>query len=77
MFALVIMAVTRIVSIGSVGAAILCPILTIFLSTNYIVPAKGIKYLVFSLILAAIVIINHRENIKRIIAGTENKLSFK
>lgn len=76
-FALVIMAVTRIVSIGSVGAAILCPILTIFLSTNYIVPAKGIKYLVFSLILAAIVIINHRENIKRIIAGTENKLSFK
>ncbi len=76
-FALVIMAVTRIVSVGSVGAAILCPILTIFLSTNFIVPAIGIKYLVFSLILAAFVIINHRENIKRIIAGTENKLSFK
>ena len=76
-FALVIMAVTRIVSMGSVGAAILCPILTIFLSTNFIVPAKGIKYLLFSLILAGIVIFNHRENLKRIIAGTENKLSFK
>ena len=76
-FALVIMAATRIVSMGSVGAAILCPILTMFLSTNFIVPAKGIKYFVFSLILATIVIINHRENIKRIIAGTENKLTFK
>ena len=76
-FALVIMAVTRIVSIGSVGAAILCPILTLFLTTYFIVPASGIKYFVFSLILAGIVIFNHRNNIKRIIAGTENKLSFK
>lgn len=76
-FALVIMAATRIVSMGSVGAAILCPILTLFLTTNYIVPANGIKYFVFSLVLAALVILNHRNNIKRIIAGTENKLSFK
>ena len=76
-FALVIMAVTRTVSMGSLGAAILCPILTVFLTTNFIIPSKGIKYLVFSLILAAMVILNHRENIKRIIAGTENKLSFK
>lgn len=76
-FALVIMGVTRTVSMGSLGAAILCPILTVFLTTNFIIPSKGIKYLVFSLILAAMVILNHRENIKRIIAGTENKLSFK
>ena len=76
-FALVIMAATRIVSIGSIGAAILCPILVLFFTTNFIVPTKGIKYFVFSIILAAIVIFNHRTNIKRIIAGTENKLSFK
>lgn len=75
-FALVIMAVTKMVSVGSIGAAILFPILTLFINTNYIVPANGVKYFVFSLALAAVVIFNHRENIKRIANGTENKLSF-
>ena len=76
-FALVIMALGRIVSLGSVGAAILCPVLTLFIHSNYIVEASGIKYLVFGLILAAIVIFNHRANIQRIANGTESKLSFK
>ena len=76
-FALVIMALGRIVSLGSVGAAILCPVLTLFVHSNYIVEASGIKYLVFGLILAAIVIFNHRANIQRIANGTESKLSFK
>lgn len=76
-FAIVIMAVTKMVSVGSIGAAILFPVLTLFINTNFIVPANGIKYFVFSLALAALVIFNHRENIKRIANGTENKLSFK
>ena len=76
-FALVIMALGRIVSLGSVGAAILCPVLTLFIHSNYIVEATGIKYLVFGLILAAIVIFNHRANIQRIANGTESRLSFK
>lgn len=76
-FAIVIMAVTKMVSVGSVGAAILFPILTLFINTNFIVEANGVKYFIFSLLLAAIVIFNHRENIKRIANGTENKLSFK
>ena len=76
-FALVIMALGRIVSLGSVGAAVLCPVLTLFIHSNYIVEASGIKYLVFGLILAVIVIFNHRANIQRIANGTENKLSFK
>jgi glycerol-3-phosphate acyltransferase PlsY len=76
-FALVIMAVTRMVSMGSIAAAILFPVLTLFIHTNFIVEASGIKYFVYSLILAALVIFNHRENIKRIVSGTENKLSFK
>lgn len=73
-FALVLMALTRFVSLGSVGAAILFPILTIFITSNYIV--KG-NYIVFGIILAAFVIFNHRENIKRLLEGKENKLSFK
>ena len=76
-FAVAIMAFSRMVSMGSIGAAILFPVLTLFISTNFIVEASGIKYFIFSVILAAIVIFNHRENIKRIASGTENKLSFK
>ena len=76
-FALVIMAFSRMVSMGSVGAAILFPVLTLFINTNFIVEASGMKYFIFSVILAAMVIFNHRANIKRIANGTENKLSFK
>ena len=76
-FAIAIMAFSKMVSMGSVGAAILFPILTLFINTNFIVQESGMKYFVFSVILAAIVIFNHRANIKRIANGTENKLSFK
>ena len=76
-FALAIMAFSRMVSMGSVGAAILFPVLTLFINTNFIVQASGMKYFIFSVILAAIVIFNHRANIRRIANGTENKLSFK
>ena len=75
-FALVIMALTRIVSLGSIGAAILFPILVLFIHTNYIVEAKSSKYIVFSVLLALIVIFNHRENIRKLADGTENKLDF-
>jgi glycerol-3-phosphate acyltransferase PlsY len=71
------MAFTRMVSMGSIGAAILFPVLTLFINNHFIVEASGIKYFVYSVILAALVIFNHRENIKRIANGTENKLSFK
>ena len=37
----------------------------------------GNVYFIYSVILAAIVLFNHRENIKRIYEGTENRLSFK
>ena len=67
---------SKMVSLGSIGAAILFPILTLFMGEHYIVEASGLKYFVFSIILAVFVIFNHRENIKRIMNGTENKLSF-
>lgn len=74
-FALVIMALTRMVSAGSVCAAILFPVLTLFIGKEYfIVPGN---YMIFSIIMALIVAFNHRTNISRILNGTENKLSFK
>ena len=75
-FALVLMALTRMVSMGSVGAAILFPILVLFIHTNFTV-SEGSSYLIYSIILAVIVVFNHRSNIQRILSGTENKLSFK
>lgn len=75
-FALVLMILTRMVSMGSVGAAILFPVLTLFINTNYTVP-EGSSYFIYSIILALIVAFNHRSNIQRILSGTENKISFK
>ena len=79
-FALVLMALTRMVSLGSCSAAVLFPVLTLFINDNYTVLTNGKSgkyYFVYSLILAIIVLYNHRENIKRILNGNENKLSFK
>ena len=73
-FALILMILTRMVSLGSISAAILFPVLTIFITENYLVPGN---YIVFGIILAAFVVYNHRANVKRILTGTENKLSFK
>ena len=78
-FALVLMALTRMVSLGSCGAAVLFPVLTLFMNENYAVQTDGKSgktYFIYSIILAIIVLYNHRSNIKRILNGTENKLSF-
>ena len=75
-FAILLMALTRMVSLGSCAAAVLYPVLTLFIKEHYIV-TEGSGYLVYSIILAVIILYNHRSNIKRIMEGTENRLSFK
>lgn len=69
-FALVIIIATRWVSLGSILAATLFPILTIFMSDSFF--AKLI-----SVIMAVLVIFNHRTNLRRLKDGTESKISFK
>ena len=78
-FALVLIALTRMVSVGSIAAGILFPVLVAFIDQNYIVPTSNSNwsYLVFSIIVALLVIFNHRANVQRILNGTENRLSFK
>lgn len=73
-FALVLIILTQMVSVGSIAAAILYPVLTLFIPENYIVPGN---YLIYSIILAVIIIFNHRENVKRLLSGKENRISFK
>ena len=79
-FALVLMILTRMVSVGSCAAAVLFPVLTLFINENYTVLTEGKTgsvYFIYSVILAVIVLFNHRSNIKRILNGTENKVNFK
>lgn len=70
-FALIIIAFTRMVSVGSILSAVLYPILTVFMGE------ANFGAVIISIIIALLVIFNHRENLKRIKNGTENKLSFK
>jgi len=77
-FALLLMALTRMVSVGSIAAAVLFPVLVLFINQNYIVSeSSNWSYLIFSIVIALLVLFNHRSNLKRIFTGTENKLSFK
>ena len=70
-FALIIIAFTRMVSVGSILSAVLYPILTVFMGE------ASFGAVIISILITLLVIFNHRENLKRIKNGTENKLSFK
>lgn len=74
-FALVLITITKMVSVGALGAAILFPVLTLFTNeSSFIEPGN---YIVYSIFIAILVCFNHRTNIKRLMQGTENKISFK
>lgn len=66
--ALSIMALTKTVSAGSVLGAGLFPLVAYFIDTRYIL---------WAVIMAIIVVLRHKENIKRLLKGTESKISFK
>ena len=74
-FALVLIILTKMVSVGALGAAILFPVLTVF--SDQISFIKPGNYIIYSIIITLIVCFNHRTNIQRLFAGTENKISFK
>ena len=73
-FALILIIITKMVSLGSIMDAILFPVLTIFIQTNYIEPGN---YIIFGIAVGLLVVFNHRKNLKRILEGNENKISFK
>ena len=73
-FALILIIITKMLSLVSILAAILFPVLTIFIQTNYIEPGN---YIIFGIAVGLLVVFNHRKNLKRILEGNENKISFK
>ena len=62
----VVIAISRMVSLGSIIGSITLVIIDIFMDTNY--------SFIIALITVAVIVYNHRTNIQRIIAGKENKL---
>lgn len=66
-------ALTRCVSVGSIAAAVLCPILGLY---YYGLSGEWVPWLIITAT-AAVVIWAHRENIARLRAGTENKIGSK
>lgn len=66
----IIIAVTRYVSLASVTGVIIFPI-------SMIVTKKPLEYIIFSLILSGMALFKHRSNIGRLISGTESKIGLK
>ncbi|MBQ7453565.1 MAG: glycerol-3-phosphate 1-O-acyltransferase PlsY [Selenomonadaceae bacterium] len=64
---LIIVLITRYVSLGSIVAALLTPILAIAYN-------EPTSYFIFTLVVMAVIIFRHRENINRLKAGRENKI---
>ena len=64
-------AVTRCVSVGSIAAAVICPVLALYFYWGQWVP-----WLIIAAT-ACVVIWAHRANIARLRAGTENKIGSK
>ncbi len=59
--------VSRYVSLGSLAIAIVVPFLVFFLEDS-------MTYTYFTIVMALFVIIQHRENIKRLLEGNENRI---
>lgn len=71
LFALGLMFATGYVSLGSVVAIALVPV------CGFLIPAIGWHFGIFGLFVAALILWKHRENIERLIKGTENKIDPK
>lgn len=66
---IIILALTRYVSLGSIIGAFLFPFAELLLGRNT-------ETIIFSVIIAVLIIVMHRANIKRLLSGTESKFSF-
>jgi acyl phosphate:glycerol-3-phosphate acyltransferase len=71
LLALGLMFATAYVSLGSVVSFALMPF------SGFLIPAVGWPFGVFSLFVATLVLWKHRENIERLIKGTENRIDPK
>lgn len=67
---------SRFVSLGSISAAVAFPLTLVFRWNVFDAEIKDYSTLIyFSIVIAALLIFTHRGNIKRLLQGTENRLS--
>lgn len=66
----VIVLITRYVSLSSIVASVLFPILGIIWD-------KGLNFIIFASLLAVLAVYRHRSNLQRLMNGTESKLGKK
>ena len=69
---IVLVAITRYVSVGSIATAALVPV-TVYIAF----PAISLPALAIWALLGWSVVWAHRSNISRLVSGTESKLTFK
>jgi glycerol-3-phosphate acyltransferase PlsY len=73
-----VVGISRYVSLGSVSAAVSIPIIMFIRENIFHAQVTGYyTILPFTVLLSLLVIYTHRENLKRVFAGNERKLSFK
>ena len=67
---------TKYVSLGSMISAVLLPtiLLVQYFNLNKSIP---IAHIAVAILLAVLIVLMHRKNMQRLIAGNENKISFK
>ena len=70
-----LIALTRYVSLGSVMGAVLIPAFTLGLSV-FVSPVSW-AYIIVSFVLGIMILVQHRGNIQRLLAGNERKLGHK
>ncbi len=73
-FVLIVLA-TKYISLGSIMCMLLYPILLDRVSK--LLTEHTSPFIIFAILMAALVIVKHRENIGRLLKGTESKFSFK
>ena len=70
-----IVAVSRFISLGSVMCALLYPV--ILNGFDIVVLGHPNLYMIFPVLIAILITVKHKDNIKRLLEGKENKLEFK
>ena len=71
LIAVIIIAITRYVSLGSLAGALLLPLMVVMMKS------EDTNLIIFSAILAMLAIYKHRSNIRRLLNGTESKMGSK
>ncbi len=71
----IMVAIWKYISLASVMCALLYPVVLNGMET--FINGKPPVYIIFPIAIAVLVAVKHKDNIKRLMSGTENKFSFK